>query len=236
MKRTSSLVWEGSMNGTPYFTKVTIDGKPRLACNSCGRDEEGKYNQTFSYVNGSTSSALLHLASIHGVLSKNKKPKTQHNTLDNYRIPAIDSSHPIWPRFIQALCYWLVDDLIPLHKQLTKPGIKSVFQLLGVGKLPQPRLMKSYLVGYQSAVMESLRNELATLQGSVALTADSWTSRREVGFFTITCHYISLSWVRLLLSYIRHLAHASCLLGIEVDDAPNTTYRRYPSHSSILCS
>ncbi len=92
------------MNGTPYFTKVTIDGKPRLACNSCGRDEEGKYNQTFSYVNGSTSSALLHLASIHGVLSKNKKPKTQHNTLDNYRIPAIDSSHPIWPRFIQALC------------------------------------------------------------------------------------------------------------------------------------
>jgi hypothetical protein len=167
------------------------------------------------------------------VTAKNQEFSTTYWTTTELRSSI--APMPGWPRFIQKFCYWLVDNLMPLNI-LTKPSTRSLFEDMGVVNLPQPRLMKSYLVGYQSAVMESLRNELATLQGSVALTADSWTSRREVGFFTITCHYISLSWVRLLLSYIRHLAHASCLLGIEVDDAPNTTYRRYPSHSSILCS
>lgn len=176
MKRTSSLVWEGSSSGTTYFSQITIDGNLRLACSLCERDEEGRYNQTFSCKNGSTSSALMHLASIHGITSKNKKPRIQRNTLDNYRAPIIDSSQPGWPRFIQKLCYWLVDDLIPLNK-LTKPSMRSLFQEMGVVNLPQPRLMKSYLIGYQTAVKESIRNELASLQSSVALTADSWTSK-----------------------------------------------------------
>ena len=230
MKRTPSLVWEGNSTGTPYFTKITVDGNLRLACNLCERDEEGRYNQTFSYKNGSTSSALLHLTSIHGVSSKNKKPRIQRNTLDNYRAPAIDSSKPGWPRFIQKFCYWLVDNLIPLN-MLTKPSTRSLFEEMGVVNLPQPRLMKSYLVGYQTAVKESIRNELASLQSSVALTADSWTSKRKEGYFTITCHYISRGWVRLLLADKRHLAHASSLPGVEVDDASDTTNRRYPSHS-----
>ena len=235
MKRTPSLVWEGSSTGTPYFTKITVDGKLRLACNLCERDEEGRYSQTFSYKNGSTSSALLHLTSIHGVSSKSKKPGILHNILDNYRAPVIDSSMPGWPRFIQKFCYWLVDNLMPLNI-LTKPSTRSLFEDMGVVNLPQPRLMMSYLVGYQSAVKESILIELASLQSSVALTADSWTSKRKEGYFTITCHYISLSWVRLLLADKHHLVHASCLSGVEVDDASDTTNRRCPSHSSILCS
>jgi hypothetical protein len=194
MKRTSSLVWEKSHTGDPYFVKIPINGNIQLGCNLCGKDAAGEYKKTFTFTNGSTSSARNHLISEHRIISDRKKPTVQLNTLDHFATPTIDCKSPLWGRFLQAYCYWVVEDMIPLNK-LTKPGFKAMLRVLGVKSAPQPKQVKALLKSYQASIKDILREEFASLGTQVSLTADSWTSKRQEGFFTLTCHYITENWV-----------------------------------------
>jgi len=174
---------------------VAINGEKRIVCNVCGQDGNGEWKATFKLgPKGITSNANTHLRTEHRFSQKKQKIDHNQSTLHQFRVEPFDSNHVLWRKFQQNLIYWIVDDLIPLNK-LKKESFRDLWKVVGVSQLPQPRKVQKEMYDLRESIQEDLKSEFADLDSQLALTADSWTSKRQKSYFTITCHYISKDWV-----------------------------------------
>ena len=200
MKRKNvSPCWSTWKPGTQCCERILVDGVPHIACNICGKDETGEWVATFAARNGVTSTANQHLSNAHGITSKKARADDKQALLSDFQVPRFTNKHVLWPQFTRALTYWVVNDLIPLNK-LTSECFRKLWEVVGVTDLPQPRLMTDHMRAYADTIKTDLRTEIAELQAGVALTADAWTSKKQQGYLTITCHYIIRDWVDSVLT------------------------------------
>ncbi|CAB4011938.1 zinc finger BED domain-containing 1-like [Paramuricea clavata] len=125
---------------------------------------------------------------------QSSKTKKQTTIIDTMLHGKYSSTCTRRRKIDDAVLKMITSDLQPLSV-VEDAGFQSLLHLLDPRyKLPSRRTMTRMLPDMYSKRVKEIKQELEQIS-HVALTSDLWTSRATESYLTVTCHYLTSSWV-----------------------------------------
>ena len=183
-KDTRSSVWQ-------YFKKNATGDK--TTCTLCQRD--------LVFKGGSTSSMKKHIRNVHKSIMLDNPSRqatvgtkvVKQTTLMDFRKPKLPPpSKTRQDEFVKALAWMCAVDLRPINI-VTGIGFKRVCYVLNpTFTVPSRPTVAKHLNLLYDEVKEEL---ISKMEGRhVAITTDMWTSVANIGYITVTAHFITDDW------------------------------------------